>query len=284
MCIHTFRHNILQIVVVFLILICYSCATIEECTDGEYPSAAAIVNTVNRLSSCSGAIISPKFVVTVRHCMLLTTNPEELRVIAGSNRLDKNSTKAFLVRKVTGVVAYPTKGKALDDITLIQVSFPFFFNKNTNKTVPSTIGPVFGQKCTLIGWGLSAEGSPINIKQKQTLYMTNCPNINKTDEIICGVLTSDEPEHCVGDSGGPLYCDGHLSALLLGGACRAPGKFVIFINIINYNKWIKENMKYDFKNVLTGWFSVANRLKISPFCSVFIVLSISYVRTFKKYI
>lgn len=159
---------------------------------------------------CGGALISPEWVVTAKHCVA-TATPADLRLRIGSTRTDGGGTLAT-VAAITlppaiggwGVPAlnlYPSH-----DIALIRLAAPV---ANVPVRLAADPGPV-GTPTRLIGWGQTCQlagscGAPVDLQELDTAVQTDggCFTgfFNAVNETC--VRGGGGTGSCFGDSGGP---------------------------------------------------------------------------------
>uniref|UniRef100_A0A2K5DBV7 Kallikrein 1 n=1 Tax=Aotus nancymaae TaxID=37293 RepID=A0A2K5DBV7_AOTNA len=65
-----------------------------------------------------------------------------------------------------------------------------------------------------------------------------------TESMLCAGPLEGGQDTCVGDSGGPLTCDGVLQGIISWGyiPCGSPNKPSVFVRVLSYMKWIKDTI------------------------------------------
>ncbi|XP_039181677.1 snake venom serine protease-like isoform X2 [Crotalus tigris] len=136
------------------------------------------------------------------------------------------------------------------DIMLIRLDRPV---SNSEHIVPLSLPsnpPSVGSVCRIMGWGA------ITSPNETYPNVPRCANINILDYAVCqtaypwwpattrtlcaGILEGGK-DACVGDSGGPLICNGEIQGIVSWGAhpCgrrREPG---VYTKVFDYTDWIQ---------------------------------------------
>ncbi|XP_037374003.1 chymotrypsinogen B-like [Talpa occidentalis] len=185
---------------------------------GSCPWHVAVMNTDGDLV-CSGALISPVWVISAAHCNI--TN-DHLIGIGIAARHSKNNQ----ANRIAQVFNHPDyhSGRVAKDIALVKMATPVRFSKNVSTVCLPQTGEVFPAQslCLTSGWGFASYNATDIPHKLQQSYMTLMPNdqckkywgTTVPRNIICagslGVTISK------GDSGNPLVCLSNNTWTLVG--------------------------------------------------------------------
>ncbi|CDW57252.1 Serine protease [Trichuris trichiura] len=206
----------------------------------------------------SGSENQSDIVVTAAHCISSRTkyySPSKIHVVLGAHEL-RNIEPAMVYR---GVKNYATHFYNYDDddndITLLKLTSPVNYTKEvspiclpTKHTVDRAL-----DTCFAAGWGRT-EDEPVSMVLKQTrvriVPISYCYSIERKHRALCIREYYKRSTPCVGDSGGPLFCEVDGRYFAFGSLSLAPTKCAqqdgpsgLYVRMDSYHDWILETMK-----------------------------------------
>jgi hypothetical protein len=165
-----------------------------------------IVST--RGASCSGAVLARDLVLTAAHCVQPFSNYAVLA--APYPRLIKAAQIA--VHPGFDPAQFKTR-RPTPDLALVKLSEPLPPGFAPVRLARETALPRPGDRFTLMGFGMAAEGDD---RSAGTLRTVTLPAIGTTGGIMVRLSpgAATLAGACVGDSGGPVFKDGSLVAVI----------------------------------------------------------------------
>eukprot|EP00106_Octopus_bimaculoides_P010253 XP_014777695.1 PREDICTED: atrial natriuretic peptide-converting enzyme-like [Octopus bimaculoides] len=212
---------------------------------------------------CSGSIITEYFILTAAHCVS-GFKPELIEVYLGVYNISKMEPHR-VVKKVQRIVSHDFIWVPKNDIALLQLETPIQF---TDYIQPiCLIGKddifTFASSCHASGFGHTSSKNPVPSKTlqmaKMSLWQTKKCNSThvwngRIKTSICAGHYSAQVAVCLGDSGGPLWCEDEFGIAKLVGitsfvadTCDKPGKPGVFTDVKLYLPWIEEKTACAFK-------------------------------------
>ncbi|XP_044756337.1 chymotrypsin-2-like isoform X2 [Coccinella septempunctata] len=215
---------------------------------------------------CGGTILTKSFILTAAHCVVhvhpidLTWNvqdPLEFNIVAGQTVLDLGECQFHDVKKIYVHSGY-NHTRMSNDIALLEIFGLLEWTKYTQVAeIFSKVHSPFESHdfCTAIGWGsteVPEKGHSSAIQGKNTLQQVDLhPSLHSTCESffspaphlfdstkLC-VITNEDKDTCVGDSGGPLICNGvQYGITSFGLGCAQLNMPGVFTNISAFHDWI----------------------------------------------
>ncbi len=181
---------------------------------------------------CGGTLVAADLVLTAAHCVA-DTAPERVTVVSGRERLSAEGAGERV-----GVRAFLPAPSADDDAVLLRLSRPVPAAPAALPTADATADGA-GRAATVLGWGLtttdrSGDSSDQLRAGRVTIRSASvCRDAYGSRFDPAGLLCAGDgaPDHCNGDSGGPLLASGNVlvGVVSFGGercAGDTPGAYV----------------------------------------------------------
>ncbi|XP_055587728.1 serine protease 55-like [Uranotaenia lowii] len=228
---------------------------------GDFPSAVFIRTPI--LSYCGAAIVHPRFILTLAHCVYddqlgAPMKQNQVEVVAGDIHFYPASYQRQQPEVVEIIVHRNyTSYNHNADIALLRLGTAFQLPSNTvdvairqQRIVANAVS------CQLPGWGVNrnAANGIITAEQKYIqlpiLDRDFCNGVSlhegriRENMLCAGTMLQSYNAPCTGNFGSPLYCEGQLTGLLTFGAnCGAENDPPVFTQVRFFNRWIDEEIQ-----------------------------------------
>ncbi|EGI60766.1 Chymotrypsin-1 [Acromyrmex echinatior] len=183
----------------------------QTATPGEFPHQVSLKYNGNHV--CGGSIIASNKILTAAHCVTFTKPPyKDFKVATGSISITGGE-----LHNVEKIIVHPQYSDRYEDAWKndIALASPIQYNQFQKPISLAKSKPFLGQICTLSGWGRLHTNGPLpSILQKMVQIVISQSQCQKeladmplTASHLC-MLNRSGIGACLGDSGGPLICDG----------------------------------------------------------------------------
>nr|ATU82936.1 secreted S1 protease protein [Pristhesancus plagipennis] len=229
---------------------------------GQYPFMVSL--QVEGAHICGGNLVNMNTIVTAAHCLSKVSDLSRIIVVAGVVNLNDYSSVSRQTSRVVWGLAHKdfVYGLWQSDIALLKVrpSFEETLFVSSIRLPPQGYEPLgIG---TVVGFGATAAGRPINDKLMKTMLSIfpydKCRYYygqEIDDTVFCADGLLGTADTCQGDSGGPLICNNYLCGIIAAGiGCGNPDEAGIYTKVSHFTNWINtylntEVMLIDDENI-----------------------------------
>lgn len=201
--------------------------------------AALIVST--RGASCTGAVLARDLLLTAAHCVEPQADYAVVLFEAAGPRIVPAARIALHPRFDP---AHFRTRKPTPDLALLKISEPLPPAFRPVRLAPTASLPRAGDLFTLAGFGVTAEGDGRSAGKLHALTLPAIGNTVDATGVIMVRLAADGGRNagaCTGDSGGPVFRDGDLAAVIgwsTGRAGRECGRVTGATLVAQQIEWI----------------------------------------------
>src|SRR4051812_45307866 len=145
----------------------------------DFPFVAEVLNTTAG-GLCTGALVSPNYVLTAVHCAVPTSVGDQFVRVGNTS-----SGTGGQVRRVTRIIAHPSYAGGANDVALLELAQPITNIKPVPIATPSmaytynAIGDMGGYDMGVsVGWGRTSPGgaTAATLKYKSVPIVANTPD------------------------------------------------------------------------------------------------------------
>ena len=171
-------------------------------------AAQTVLIVSTRGASCTGAVLAFDLVLTAAHCVQPQANYVIAVIEPAGPRLVP--VERIILHPRFNPAQFETR-QPTPDLALLKLAVPLPARFKPARLARDTALPRVGERFTLAGYGVAAEG---NEKSAGTLRVLELPAIGNTGGIMVRLSAGATRGACTGDSGGPVFRGGLLVAVI----------------------------------------------------------------------
>uniref|UniRef100_A0A182PP22 Peptidase S1 domain-containing protein n=1 Tax=Anopheles epiroticus TaxID=199890 RepID=A0A182PP22_9DIPT len=219
----------------------------------EFTAMVGLLDPLTVNVFCSGAIISPRYVLSAAHCTRTIPSVSRVQALVGDHDyrtgLDTPYSAIYNIEQIISHENYNDQTRN-NDIALLRTSNEIDFNRGVGPICLPFLYSTYSfadLSVDIAGWGTTSFGGPMStVLRKTTLNVLQnaictAPYVN--DQKVCTFAVGRDS--CQYDSGGPLYLRGSqrmysIGIISYGSACAASTASVA-TRVTSYLSWIRQN-------------------------------------------
>jgi len=241
---------------------------------------------------CGGTLVSYWHVLTAAHCVyLMSLHPGKMVAVAGTNRYYEGGSAYEII--YADVHENSSTLEIENDIALLTLndSIPLDDPKQGIIEWKSHRTEV-GSECQVSGWGTRHDPGQLKNVEASTVLQATIVRLANTS--LClknyaslgirlpskGHMCAGDPtgmrDACLGDSGGPLICDGKLAGVTsFGYGCALPRYPGIYMNVSFYSDWIKSAFNRSKHRIYSNNVSPIKQFTRTPLSLILLMVLLS---------
>lgn len=217
---------------------------------GQFPSVVALYhhNLFGKSFICGGTLLNTNHILTAAQC-LDGYSASSIEVVAADQDLSQNSGVEQSIRGELKVMHDFTTTTGANDIAILRTAGHLMLAEDLLQEVPLPddyqTPPAM---CTAVGWGSTEYGGSVTKQLRYadmpTLSDQECIDVYGEEQVLmdmmCAGSMGGETGVCMGDAGGPLFCDGVIMGITSRGL-ECNNYPAIFTEVSHYLDWIRIN-------------------------------------------